>query len=174
LCALLEPGVKTELHTKGADIKGIFYTSNYTPTMIYILCHGQNDKPLDPSQSEKLEIDEKEFIEPKDIYVPYKYSSGPIVFLNSCSSGASSPLAFSTFLSEFRKKQALGLIATSFPVPIAFGSAFGQALIREYVKDGKPIGQALLLLRRQQLNNSNPIGLFYTLQCPADIRSHTK
>ena len=172
LCAELAPDVKTELHRVGNEIRKVFVEQNYGPTMIYLACHGQTDKPLDPGQREKLEIDVKQFVAPNDVYVDYKYPAGPIIFLNSCSSGASSPLAFSTFLSEFRKKNALGLIGTSFPVPITFGSAFGQELIRQYLKNHKPIGQALLELRRRQLAHGNPIGLFYTLQCPVDITSY--
>jgi hypothetical protein len=174
LCTELEPDAKAELRRDGKEIRKVFFENNYGPTLIYFLCHGQNDKPLNPSQREKLEIDVKDFVAPNDVYVDSKYPSGPIIFLNSCSSGAASPLAFSTFLSEFRKKNALGLIGTSFPVPITFGSAFGQELVRQYVKKHKPIGQALLDLRRQQLANGNPIGLFYTLQCPVDITSHHK
>ena len=174
LCVELAPDVRTELHRNGKEIRKVFVDENYGPTMIYLACHGQNDKPLDPAQREKLEIDVKDFVAPNDVYVDYKYPAAPIIFLNSCSSGASSPLAFSTFLSEFRKKNALGLVGTSFPVPITFGSAFGQALIRQYLKNHEPIGHALLELRRGQLAHGNPIGLFYTLQCPIDITSHKK
>jgi hypothetical protein len=171
-CKELAPDIKSEIHKSGAEILKVFNALNYDATLIYLLCHGQNDKPLDSSQREKLQVDEKDFIVPEDLFVQYKYPRGPIVFLNSCSSGASSPLAFSSFLSQFRQKQALGLIATSFPVPITFGSAFGQELMRRYLKQQKSIGQALLSLRREQLANGNPVGLFYSLQCPADITSH--
>ena len=173
LAAELQPEITVELRREGSEIRKIFVEENYRPTMIYLLCHGQNDKPL-IGQDEKLEIDVNNFVLPRDVYVGYAYPSGPIIFLNSCSSGAASPLAFSTFLSQFREKNALGLIGTSFPVPTTFGSAFGQELIRQYMKMHKPIGQALLDLRRQQLANGNPIGLFYTLQCPLDITSHHK
>ena len=171
LRAELEPLMQAELHRNEADIRHVFDAANYKPTVIYLLCHGQNDRALDPKQREKLEIDKEKFVEPAQVYVNNKYPCGPIMFLNSCSSGAFSPLAFSSFLTRFRNKNAVGLIGTSFPVPITFGSAFGQELIRRYLKDHQPIGQALYELRREQMMNGNPIGLFYTLQCPADITS---
>ena len=173
LSADLAPAIKTDVHKKGDDILRVFDTLNYEATLIYLFCHGQNDKALDPNQREKLEVDEQSFVAPKDLPPKVKYPRGPIVFLNSCSSGAFSPLAFSTFLKAFREKQALGLIATSFPVPITFGSAFGQELMRRYFKSNRPMGQALLELRREQLANGNPLGLFYSLQCPADIMART-
>jgi hypothetical protein len=169
--AELAPTVKTEVRKTGGDIRQIFETANEA-TLIYLFCHGQNDKALDPKQQEKLEVDKDIFVSPIDLPRGIKYPRGPIVFLNSCSSGSFSPLAFSTFLSAFRDKQALGLIATSFPIPITFGSAFGQELMRRYFKNKSPIGKALLKLRQEQLANGNPLGLFYSLQCPADITAH--
>ncbi len=169
LSAELAPTLKTEVRKTGDDILRVFDTLNYEATLIYLFCHGQNDKALDPNQREKLEVDEDKFLSPNDLPKKIKYPRGPIVFLNSCSSGASSPLAFSTFLSALREKQALGLIATSFPVPITFGSAFAQELMRRYLKQKQPMGKALLELRQEQLAKGNPMGLFYSLQCPADI-----
>jgi hypothetical protein len=171
LSAELGPSVKTAVHKTGADILPVFKSLNYDAdaTLIYLFCHGQNDKALDANQREKLEVDEKTFLAPTDLTPKIKYQRGPIVFLNSCSSGAFSPLAFTTFLSRFREKQALGLVATSFPVPITFGSAFGQELMRRYFKRNHTMGKALFDLRREQLFNGNPIGLFYSLQCPVDV-----
>jgi hypothetical protein len=171
LSAEFGSSVKTDVHKTGNDILGIFNTPNYEATLIYLFCHGQNSKALDPNQREKLEIDEQNFVAPKDLPPKIKYPRGPIVFLNSCSSGSFSPLAFSTFLSAFREKHALGLIATSFPVPITFGSAFGQELMRRYFREHLPMGQALFELRQEQLANGNPLGLFYSLQCPTDIKA---
>ena len=173
---LQERGVQTEVRSTGSDILPIFNTEDYGATLIYFFCHGQNDKALDPKVREKLEIDEKEFITADDLPSGVKYPHAPIIFLNSCSSGSFSPLSFSNFLSTFREKQALGLITTAFPVPITFGSAFGQEIIRRYFEKGnqKPIGEILLELRRGLLAKGNPLGLFYSLQCPMDIKSLIK
>jgi hypothetical protein len=81
--------------------------------------------------------------------------------------GAISPLAFTSFLSRFRDRQALGLIATSFPVPVVFGSRFGRRFIARYL-DGESLGDAIFDLRREFLHEGNPFALFYSLQCPLD------
>jgi hypothetical protein len=101
------------------------------------------------------------------------YPRGPLVFLNSCSSGGFSPLGFSTFLTRFRDKQALGLITTSFTIPAAFAAVFGQRLIERYVA-GERLGRALLALRRDLLKVGVPLGLFYSLHCPGDITIRKK
>jgi hypothetical protein len=173
---LEQHGVKSEVRSKGSDILPIFDTEDYEATLIYFFCHGQNDKALDPKVREKLQIDETEFITADDLPLGVKYPRGPIIFLNSCSSGSFSPLSFSNFLSTFREKQALGLISTTFPVPIPFGAAFGQELLRRYFEKehGKTIGELLLDFRRELLTKGNPLGLFYSLQCPMDIKALVK
>ncbi len=89
LYAELKADGRAELRRDGKEIRKVFFEKDYGPTLIYLLCHGQNDKALDPAQREKLEIDVKDFVAPNDVYVDYKYPCGPIIFLNSCSSGAS-------------------------------------------------------------------------------------
>jgi hypothetical protein len=138
--------------------------------LIYLYCHGRNDHPFMDGQTEMLELDRGIEIDPDFLNDGIQFACGPIVFLNSCSSCALSPLSFANFLSRFREKQALGLIATSFPVPAVFAAAFGHEVIQGYIRDRQtPLGEALLQLRRKLLNHNNPLGLFYSLQCPMDV-----
>lgn len=165
-------GVQTEVWKSGDDIRhNVIEKDSHRATLLYFLCHGQNDRPIHPQQREKLEIDEEQFVAPLNVPRGLLFPSGPLVFLNSCNSGSFSPLAFSTFLSVFREKQAVGLLATSFPVPIRFAAAFGQEIISRYAKGAESVGDALFDLRRSLLARGNPLGLFYTLQCPMDIKA---
>jgi|GEM_PF-806469 len=167
-------GVRTEVWKNGADIKAnVINKKGHEATLIYFFCHGQNDKPLNPQQREKLEIDKGDYIAPLDVPRRLGFPRAPLIFLNSCSSGAISPHNFSNFLSAFKEKRAVGLVATSFPVPIKFASAFGQEFIRRYVREKQTAGDALFDMRRELLGKGNPLGLFYTIQCPMDIKSHT-
>lgn len=161
---------RTDVRKTGNDIKSMLFTPDYEATVIYLYCHGSNDKPLQESQSELLELDEGMRIGPNLLTDGSTFKNGPIVFLNSCSSGAFSPLAFSTFLTRFREKKALGLIATNFPVPAAFAAKFGWEIIEQYLQPPtKTLGDVLLQERRRLLDAKNPLGLFYSLQCPMGI-----
>lgn len=164
-----EDHIRIELRKDGNAIKTMLQTANYGATLIYLYCHGQNDHPFTNKQVEKLELDKGISITPAFLNDGITFSHGPIVFLNSCSSGAFSPLSFRTFLSRFRDKLAVGVIATSFPVPATFAAAFGREIIQTYSTGGIPIGEVLLNLRRRLLNQKNPLGLFYSLQCPMDV-----
>ena len=161
---------KIDVRKTGPDIKTMLFTPDYEATVIYLYCHGSNDKPLQESQRELLELDEGVQIDPNVLTDGSTFKHGPIVFLNSCSSGAFSPLAFSTFLTRFREKQALGLIATNFPVPAAFAAKFGWEILENYLQPPtKTLGDVLLRERRRLLDAKNPLGLFYSLQCPMGI-----
>ncbi len=161
---------KTDLRKTGAEIKDMLFTDDYPATVIYLYCHGSNDKPFQDNQKELLELDEGVRIDPNVLTDGSTFKHGPIVFLNSCSSGAFSPLAFFNFLTRFREKRALGLIATNFPVPAAFAAKFGWEILENYLQPPtKTLGDVLLRERRRLLDAKNPLGLFYSLQCPMGI-----
>ncbi len=162
-----DQAIKFEVKTTGEEIKKMLLAGDCEATLIYLYCHGQNDNPLQENQSERLEIDRDDFIRPRFLDNGQTYRRGPIIFLNSCSSGAFSPLSFSTFLTRFREKQSLGLITTSFTVPATFAAAFGQQFLTRYLA-GERVGQVLRDMRRELLQQKIPLGLFYSLQCPAD------
>jgi hypothetical protein len=137
-------------------------------TIIYLYCHGKN---ADSISRELLEVDTKVYIDPDTVAnEKYFYTSGPLLILNSCSSGAYSPLSLTNFYSEFKDKHAMGVIGTMIPMPATFAAAFGIRLIDDYVnhKGSQPmtIGSVLRNLRCGLVEVDNPLGLFYVLQCP--------
>lgn len=139
-------------------------------TIIYLYCHGSSYVPFG-SGEEMLTLDAETSINPGALRVkPNRYLRGPVVILNSCSSAAQSPLSFSSFHGTFREKGAMGVIGTTIQIPGTFAAAFGRRLIEAYL-DGVPLGAAVYRLRRELLDLGNPLGLFYSLQCPPDITS---
>ena len=158
-------GDQSELCDTEEKLKKVFQERDYPSTFIYLYCHGQASNPFVgvPELLRFADFDIKQSFLTDDIYAHW-----PIVFLNSCSAGAFSPLLFSSFLTKFRTKQAFGVVAPAFPIPILFAAAFGRNLMDKYI-DGVPIGRALWELRRELLKQGNPLGLFYTLQCPLDV-----
>jgi CHAT domain len=140
-------------------------------TFVYVYCHGEAANPFGGQPNEGLELEEGRKIG-VNTFGPTRdrFPKGPIVFLNSCSSGAFSPLVFSSFLDKFRENGAEGMVASAFPVPIDAAAAFGQEVLRRYLH-GEPIGDVLFNLRRSLILLGNPLGFFYTLHCPHDLRT---
>ncbi len=161
-----------EIWQTGVDIVNQLLSTNNQATMIYLYCHGSSSVPFSPGVVEQLEFDSTTNIKPSSLNFSNVYARGPIVILNSCSSGAQSPLSFSSFHSTFRKKGAMGIIGTAIQIPATFAAAFGKRLIEDYL-DGVPIGIAIYRLRRELIRNDNPLGLFYSLQCPIYITAPT-
>lgn len=159
-------GTSGQIFRTEADLSAVFQKSDFSSTFIYLYCHGQAGKPFQVGIGEMLEFANITVNPP--FLTDKVYTNRPIVLLNSCSSGAFSPLLFSNFLTRFRSKKAFGVIAAAFPIPTLFAAAFGKKLLDAYL-GGVPIGQALLELRRDLLTEANPLGLFYTLQCPLDV-----
>jgi hypothetical protein len=117
---------------------------------------------------EKLELAKGDSFGEELITSTSVFNSQPVVFLNSCSSGAFPPLSFNNFHRKFRSVGVQGMIVTDFAVPILVGAVVGQRVIKSYL-DGFSLGRALLDLTRSLLDRNNPVGLFYSLQCPMDF-----
>jgi hypothetical protein len=135
---------------------------------IYIFCHGRG------GEAEAIELGGGEAfaVRPTDLHGTASFEGWPIVFLNSCSSGAYAPLSLTNFYQQFREpKKVLGLIGTTFPVPAMTAAAIGQRVTQEYLQGRADIGSILHRARRELVENSVPIGLFYALHCPADARA---
>ena len=135
------------------------------PPSSILYCHGQASNPF-LGTPELLQF--ADFDIPQSFLTDDIYAHWPIIFLNSCSAGAVSPLLFSSFLTKFRTKHAFGVVAPAFPIPALFAAGFGKKVIDKYIS-GVPIGKALWDLRRELLKQGNPLGLFYTLRCPMDV-----
>jgi len=59
----------------------------------------------------------------------------------------------------------MGIIGTTILIPATFAAAFGKKIIEAYL-DGIPVGKAIYELRKELLRRNNPLGMFYSLQCP--------
>jgi hypothetical protein len=162
-----------EVDLDPASIFGKLISNQYQATLIYLYCHGSNSNPFGINNDELLQFDENFKFPPAELSKrPSEYPHAPIVFLNSCLSGLPSPLSFTSFQAEFRKKKALGFIGTAIQMPATFAAAFGCRLIKDYLK-GAQLGAAIWKLRCELIENGNPLGLFYVLQCPAEVRVAT-
>ena len=145
------------------EIRAVF-EDPYPASLIYFFCHG-SEKEL------KFGDDANATLGPNSVKVDgARYPGWPIIFLNACSAGDVSPLSFVSFRTKFRKKGAAGLVAPSFAIPTLFAAAFAKNVLDQYAVR-LPIGQIMLDLRRELLKKDNPLGLWYSLQCPLDVRA---
>jgi hypothetical protein len=146
-------------------MRQVLQDGEHSASLIYVYCHGSAASPFGGTD-EMLQLDDECNLAPTDVQEGPAYTAAPIVFLNACQAGAHSPLAYSNFLKEFCRRGAIGLIATSHSVPITFGAHFGPEVVQHYLQRSGPMAGTLLALRRQHVvGRSNPVPLFYTLQC---------
>lgn len=156
------------------SIREVLQDAHHDASLIYLYCHGNSPDPFGGAAEQLLLDDDPDCkpLGPSDLTEGERYPHAPIVFLNSCMSVAFSPLTFSSFLAEFKKRGALGMIGTSFSVPIVFGAHFGPQVVEAYLRRRGSLAVALLNLRREALLvHGNPVPLFYALQCQLDFGS---
>jgi hypothetical protein len=136
-------------------------TQPHSGSLIYFFCHGSDVQ---------LEFDKSKPTFTPNSLSETPYPGWPIIFLNACSAGDVSALSFVSFRTAFRMKKAAGVVAPSFSIPTLFAAVFAKSLLDQYVAR-RPIGEILFLLRRQLLERNNPLGLWYSLQCPLDVKA---
>lgn len=146
------------------EIRDALQNASDDATLIYVYCHGDSSNLLAGSDA-SLTLDDDCEMRPVDLHSGSQYKNAPIIFLNACKVGAVSPITFSSFLSQFRERKALGLISPTFSIPIMFGAHFGEEVVDSYLNRQGSFSAALLELRRKHLNYGNPVPLFYSLQC---------
>jgi hypothetical protein len=169
--SLKQNGCPVQLNDKCADIRAVLNKALSKATLIYVFCHGSAPPALAGERIEELLLDADCSLNPSGIDPNLAFSSGPVIFLNACHSAGFSPLSFSSFLRTFRRKNALGLIATSFTVPSNFAATFGSEVVKAYFSiHGKSLAEILLDLRRRHLRRGNPVPLFYAVQCQVDLQ----
>ena len=142
---LEERGLLDGIQDSCKDVRPVVQYGVKDSTLIYIYCHGSAPDAFSGTY-ESLVLDAKCSLEPRDLREKPPYRSAPIVFLNSCKGGVSSPLRFSGFLKEFRARGALGIIATSFSVPIAFAASFGEQVVDRYLNRNGSLAVEMLEL----------------------------
>jgi len=171
--ALKLRGIVDDINEGCERVRSVVQYAASDANFIYVYCHGNAPDALG-GVDELLLLDQRCELVPRDLFELPPYRGAPIIFLNSCNAGVASPLNFSGFLKEFRSRDALGMIATSYSVPIAFGASFGHEVVQAYLNREGSLAAAMLQLRREHLlERGNPVPLLYTLQCHLDVPART-
>jgi hypothetical protein len=138
--------------------------------VLHFACHAYEKDPIEQSF---LKISNEFSLSMIDLVVGnFELKHHPFIILNACLTGQINPLYTSSWARHLWERGARGVLATDFLVPDWFGAAFSDALYI-HLLEGEPIGQALLLIRRQLWDENeqrNPLGLAYALYAPPSIK----
>lgn len=149
----------------------LLYLSTFLNKKLQVLhfaCHAYEKDPIEQSF---LKISNEFSLSMIDLVVGnFELKHHPFVVLNACLTGQINPLYTSSWARQLWERGARGVLATDFLVPDWFGAAFSEALYTHLLA-GKPIGETLLLIRRQLWSEQrNPLGLAYALYAPPSIK----
>lgn len=159
-----------KVHDSCKAMRDVLQNGQHGASLIYVYCHGRANQPFG-GQSELLDLDAGCRLDPSAVTAANSplYTTAPIVFLNACNTGVHSPLAYSNFLKAFQERGAIGLVATTYSVPITFAAHFGPEVVEAYLKCKGSLASSLRILRHKYLTQGNPVPLFYSLQCQLTV-----
>ncbi len=164
---LQKEGIQCSVTDDCVAMKETLLAGNSTASVIYVYCHGSAAVPSQ-GQAEALQLDYDCFARPRDAARDTQFANAPVVILNACLAGSTSPLMFTGFLKAFREQGALGVIAATFYVPIQFGAKFGAELVEACLLEGPPLSEKVRVLRNAKAARGNFSPLFYSVQCQLD------
>ena len=134
--------------------------------LVYFYCHGGvEEMPKRPY----LEIsDDRIYSNFLECYES-TWLHHPLVFLNGCATGDYSPESYVSLIDDFLNAGASGVVGTECPVSETFAEYYATEVF-QHLFAGKPLGQAMLEVRRKLLQQQyNPLGLVYSLYAAHEI-----
>jgi predicted acylesterase/phospholipase RssA len=141
------------------------------PHVVYFLCHGGVD-----GTTPYLLVGDPETERPitRDNLTAYRIHwprTRPLVFINGCHTAGLSPEVALDFVTAFvQKSAASGVIGTEVTVFEDLAVEFAMALLTAFVRDDRPLGEAMLAARQRLLVQANPLGLIYIAYAGAGLR----
>lgn len=143
------------------------------PAAVYLYCHGGNtaysqwlvlgdDEPL-----RTIHLDD-------EVRRAWTASledgrTAPLVVLNGCHTGKYDTATLLSFIHQFARLGAAGVIGTEIPIHEYMGKRFGEFWVERFL-NGEPVGQIIYDFRQQLLQKQNVLGLAYVPYCYADLR----
>lgn len=104
-----------------------------------------------------------------EYYASPHWAYTALVFLNMCESAQVLPSLSGGFIPFFIQRGVRGVIGTECPITSTFAHPFSQAFFRRFLR-GQAVGHIFWELRREFLEQGNPLGLAYTLYCDANLK----
>ncbi|HAE59950.1 MAG TPA: hypothetical protein DCG54_10715 [Anaerolineae bacterium] len=154
-----------------------FRDSLRAPQIVYILCHGGKDGKVTTLSIGPRDKDAKHTITPdlpgnwgEHDYIDLEKweETRPLVFINGCYTTDLLPELTLDFVSAFRDLMVGGVIGTEIEVTVEFGYQAAERFF-EHLGRGSGVGQAILSMRWDLLNQGSFIGLAYTPYAMSDM-----
>lgn len=134
--------------------------------LVYFYCHGGVE-----------ELRKRPYLELSDerIYSNFlecyesSWRHNPLVFLNGCATGDYGPESYVSLIDDFLNAGASGVVGTECPLMEPFAEHYAIEIFKRLFA-GEPLGQAMLAVRRELLQQHlNPLGLAYSLYAAHEI-----
>ncbi len=134
--------------------------------LVYFYCHGGIEELL---KEPYLELsDEKIYSNFLECYES-SWRHHPLVFLNGCATGDYGPESYVSLIDDFLNAGASGVVGTECPLMEPFAEHYAIEIFKRLFA-GEPLGQAMLAVRRELLQQHlNPLGLAYSLYAAHEI-----
>ena len=153
------------------------------PEIIYFYVHGKKlaEDSLAPTS---LLVGNDEEIQTTDIKAWYKsgwkinpnhwVKSSPLIFINGCHTADLLPDSPVSFVDEFSRAAAAGVVGTEITISQRVASEMAEIFLSSFVNktpagERISVGEALRLARLNLLNKGNLLGLVYSAYCAADL-----
>src|SRR5215211_5228104 len=169
------PGVSVKDYANVQDFVNLMKDPN-APPLIYFYCHAVSKFPgeeegVDGSMialtDAKLRL--RELKNKARTSLP-TLEKAPLVFLNACESAELSPYLYDGLMTYMNGRGVRGMIGTEGETPALFAAEFAKEFIRRFAAGGQPLGELLLDMRREYLEQKNNVmGLVYALYSSGDV-----
>lgn len=169
-------GVEVTEYPNRGDLYGLLGNPDNPEQLLYFYCHAVSNLP-----GEKDGVDGSRFLlsdgaasvadmkfEAPITGVPLRQA--PLVFLNACQSAELSPFLYDGLIPYLVGKGMRGVIGTEVDTPALFAAEFAREFLTRFTAGGKPLGDLLLELRREYLEQKNNVmGLLYALYSNGEV-----
>ena len=147
------------------------------PEIVYFYVHGKRLEGNLQTRTSLLVGNDKEIV-PSDIKAWYKDTwskspdhwsrSSPLIFINGCHTTDLLPDSPVSFVDEFCRAAAAGVIGTEITISQRVASEMAELFLTYFVQKTSA-GEAIRLARLDLLNKGNVLGLVYTAYCAAEL-----
>jgi hypothetical protein len=169
------PGVSVKDYANTQDFINLMKDPN-APPLIYFYCHAVSKFPDEDGgvDDSKIALTDTK-IALRELKIKARTSlpvltNAPLVFLNACESAELSPYLYDGLMPYMIARGVRGMIGTEVETPALFAAEFAKDFIRRFAAGGQPLGELLLDMRREYLEQKNNVmGLVYALYSSGDV-----
>lgn len=169
------PGVSVKDYPNVADLTSLLLDTN-APPLIYMYCHAVSKFPNEDGGVDDSTLgltDAKITLRELKLAASTRrpiLARAPLVYLNACQSAELSPYLYDGLVPYLIARGVRGVLGTEVDTPALFAAEFAKEFLKRFAAGDRPLGELLLELRREYLEQKNNIsGLVYALYSSGDV-----